>query len=328
MNPESENTQNQEVTTPKSLYEALWAVQHTSTDEVISPRQPLNNWVITWISFFIIVLIWVGVFYITSEDTLPDPTTVEIQFDDFIPNEPKIPEKMEEPQIIDQDITENNESPQTIDPITVENQIVNETPNTNEQVQDSFEMIKPIIITNCPDTAVWNWVACQELSSVKVTEEKTVQAPLPIDHTIFAAGWYNGKLTDKYIDDSWKNATIFDIFVNYTDKPVVLILGAYEPSIWNISITKWTRIEKIILGWYYNQEVAWIFSTIPVERHIYSEMKSNDFFYISKWETTKWSLKRYGNVDEIIYPNSDWKILIGNQSTQATPPRSIQWSAH
>lgn len=55
-----------------------------------------------------------------------------------------------------------------------------------------------------------------------------------------------------------------DIIVNHTAKPVVLMLGAYEPTIWNISWTPHTKIVAVMLSGYYKQVVAGISKTTEV----------------------------------------------------------------
>ena len=59
---------------------------------------------------------------------------------------------------------------------------------------------------------------------------------------VFASGGYSGRTLDFQIDQSGHQATQFDVVVNSPTKPAVLMLGAYEPSIWNISWTPKTKI--------------------------------------------------------------------------------------
>lgn len=51
---------------------------------------------------------------------------------------------------------------------------------------------------------------------------------------VFAAGAYSGQRLPFPIDDSGHDATRMDVAVNPPDAPVVLMLGTYEPTVWNI----------------------------------------------------------------------------------------------
>lgn len=86
----------------------------------------------------------------------------------------------------------------------------------------------------------------------------------PEEFVIYAAGWYAGRKLDIQIDQSGSEATRFDIIVNSPDKPVVLILGAYEPSIWNISWTKETVILAVVATGYRRQAVIGLPKDTPV----------------------------------------------------------------
>ena len=46
-----------------------------------------------------------------------------------------------------------------------------------------------------------------------------------------------------------------DVVVNYSSKPVVLMLGAYEPTIWNIKWTPTTHIVALLVSGYRRQAV-------------------------------------------------------------------------
>lgn len=57
----------------------------------------------------------------------------------------------------------------------------------------------------------------------------------PEKYKIYGAGNYAGHKLDIQIDSHGAQATKFDIAVNSPDQPVALVLGAYDPAIWNIS---------------------------------------------------------------------------------------------
>lgn len=76
------------------------------------------------------------------------------------------------------------------------------------------------------------------------------------DFDVFAAGEYSGRRLDFQIDSSGHSATQMDVVVNHETKPVVLMLGAYEPTIWNISWTNETKIIAVMISGYHKQVVT------------------------------------------------------------------------
>lgn len=86
----------------------------------------------------------------------------------------------------------------------------------------------------------------------------------PDEYVIYAAGWYSGRILDAQIDQSGHEATRFDIIVNSPGKPVILILGAYEPSIWNIGWTKETNILAAVATGYHRQAVIGLPKDTPI----------------------------------------------------------------
>src|SRR5207342_2739319 len=54
---------------------------------------------------------------------------------------------------------------------------------------------------------------------------------LPADFRLLAAGAYQGRDLGFQIDQSGHSATQIDVVVTSRDKPVALMLGAYEPTI-------------------------------------------------------------------------------------------------
>ena len=65
---------------------------------------------------------------------------------------------------------------------------------------------------------------------------------LPQEFTVFAAGAPSGRRIGFQIDQSGMNSTQIDVTVNYIKKPVILMLGSYDPTIWNIQWTLGTRV--------------------------------------------------------------------------------------
>jgi len=102
---------------------------------------------------------------------------------------------------------------------------------------------------------------------------------VPQDTIVLAAGSYSGRKAAFQIDQSGHEATQFDIAV-HADKPVALILGAYEPSIWNIGWTRGTRIVAVYATGYHLQVVAGLPKDIPVLTPSYENKSSCGYAYI------------------------------------------------
>ena len=80
---------------------------------------------------------------------------------------------------------------------------------------------------------------------------------------VFATGAYSGQSSEYQIDNSGHQAHWMDVAVMNT-KPVVLILGAYEPSIWRIKWEPNTVIEGVVLTGYHDQKILGLPKSVPV----------------------------------------------------------------
>lgn len=89
------------------------------------------------------------------------------------------------------------------------------------------------------------------------------QFALPPDAVVFAAGAYSGRRIDFQIDQSGHEAGQIDVSVNYPGKPVVLLLTAYDPTIWNIKRIATTKIIAVVASGYHRQAIAGIDQNTP-----------------------------------------------------------------
>lgn len=105
---------------------------------------------------------------------------------------------------------------------------------------------------------------------------------LPANSVIYAAGAYSGRKLSFQIDQSGHEATQIDIIANQPDKPVVLMLGAYEPTVWNISWTPETKIVAAFVSGYHRQAVTGLPDQIPVLISSYDNGAACDYFYLSE----------------------------------------------
>lgn len=111
-------------------------------------------------------------------------------------------------------------------------------------------------------------------------------ATLPKDFDVIAGSVYKGRPLDFTIDESGHNAGQVDVKVNHPEKPVALLLGAYEPTVWNIMRTPGTRIAAVLIGGYDDQQTASLDPSVPVIGRTYYSNKAGvdgicDYFQLS-----------------------------------------------
>ena len=105
---------------------------------------------------------------------------------------------------------------------------------------------------------------------------------LPSDYVLLAGGEYAGRKLGFQIDLSGHEATGFDVVANMPGRSVVLVLGAYEPSIWKISREPRTRIAGVVITGYYRQAVSGLEAGIPVLNSSYNEKMACGYSYFSR----------------------------------------------
>lgn len=103
---------------------------------------------------------------------------------------------------------------------------------------------------------------------------------LPADTLVYAAGNYGGRELDVQIDQSGHQTTQFDVLVNSPNRPVVLLLGAYEPSIWNIGWTEGSDILAVLAVGYHRQVVAGLPAQTPLRTSSYEDKGPCGYLYI------------------------------------------------
>lgn len=86
---------------------------------------------------------------------------------------------------------------------------------------------------------------------------------LPPNAEVVAAHTYAGRPLDKLIDESNHQAGLVDVYV-HSDKPTVLLLSAYEPTIWNLHWSESTKLLGVYATGYHRQVVAGAPEGMPV----------------------------------------------------------------
>lgn len=137
---------------------------------------------------------------------------------------------------------------------------------------------------------------------------------LPAKFVVFATGAYTGKAIDFQIDQSGHQATKVDVVVNYTDSPVVLMLGAYEPTIWNIGWSDKTRIVGVFASGYHRQVLAGIPDGVRYFISTYDNKGACGSSYITAENPAAFdalSRKLFNRPVENVYPILNGTALMG-----------------
>lgn len=137
---------------------------------------------------------------------------------------------------------------------------------------------------------------------------------LPEQFSVFAAGAYSGRKIGFQIDQSGHEGTQIDVAVNSPGKPVVLMLGAYEPTIWNISWSPQTRIAAVLVGGYHRQAVAGLAPGTPLLNSSYDNKGPCGYFYVTADNLAPLnplSKRVFGRAVDMVYPATKGKVVVG-----------------
>jgi len=159
-------------------------------------------------------------------------------------------------------------------------------------------------------------------------------AKLPQDFAIFASGAYKGRPIDFQIDQSGNQSGQIDVAVNYTARPVALILGAYDPTIWNIGWTPKTRIVAVLVSGYHRQVVAGLDPGVPTIVSTYDNQGACGYFYLAREnleQVNPMARRLFGRPADLVYPAAGGKAVVGDAlpegvslvTSSARPPESF-----
>ncbi len=157
---------------------------------------------------------------------------------------------------------------------------------------------------------------------------------LPADFAVFAAGGSSGRKLDFTIDESGHEATQIDVAVHYTNRPVILMLGAHEPTIWNIGWSTNTHIFAVLASGSYRQAVAGLDPNVPLVISTAQNQGLYGYFYIARDKMDvldRVARRLFGRSVDSVYPARDGKVLVGNTlppgitlvTSKETPPESF-----
>lgn len=137
---------------------------------------------------------------------------------------------------------------------------------------------------------------------------------LPEQFSVFAAGAYSGRKIAFQIDQSGHEGTQIDVAVNSPGQPVVLMLGAYEPTIWNIGWSPQTRIAAVLVSGYHRQAVAGLEPDTPLLNSSFDNKGPCGYFYVTPDNLAPLnplSKRVFGRAVDMVFPATQGKVVIG-----------------
>lgn len=138
---------------------------------------------------------------------------------------------------------------------------------------------------------------------------------LPANAVILATGAYSGRRIAYQIDQSGHEAGQIDISVNYPGKAVVLMLGAYDPTIWNIKRSPSTRLVAVYASGYHRQAIAGVDRDVPQLVSTYDNRGKCGYFYATAENLTAvnpQARKVFGRAVDAFYPVDKGAVLMGD----------------
>ena len=103
------------------------------------------------------------------------------------------------------------------------------------------------------------------------------------DADIIGIGSYKGLQSEPMqLGKSGHEVRSSKVVVNHPEKPVVLVLSAYDPTWWKVMLTPGTVLKGVILSGYHTQAVTGISRDIPLIKAVHEEKGSCPYFLAIK----------------------------------------------
>lgn len=144
---------------------------------------------------------------------------------------------------------------------------------------------------------------------------------LPSDYVLLAGGEYAGRELGFQIDQTGHEATGFDVVANMPGRSVVLVLGAYEPSIWKVSRESRTHIAGVFITGNHRQVVAGLNSGTPVLNSSSHEKGSCGFSYLARNNAESMDAhvrKVFGRSAQTYFTASNGQLIMGDGGMPAS----------
>lgn len=156
---------------------------------------------------------------------------------------------------------------------------------------------------------------------------------LPERFSVFAAGAYAGRPLDRQIDQSGHMATRIDVTVNHPDTPVIIMLGAYEPTVWNIGWSDRTKIIGVFASGYHRQAIAGLDKAVPTLISTHDNGGACGSYHVDA-DKVEWlnplARRLFGRAVDMVYLAKHGAVTIGQAvpsgrivTSSDTPPESF-----
>ncbi len=141
---------------------------------------------------------------------------------------------------------------------------------------------------------------------------------LPADTRLYVAGAYAGRTLDYQIDQSGHTATRIDVAVNSPSAPVVLMLGAYEPTVWSVGWSRGSKILAVLVSGYHRQAITGLNADVPVMISSDDNQGPCGYFYVGGENSPALSpiaRRAFGRRIDMIYAATGGQVVIGDALT-------------
>lgn len=136
---------------------------------------------------------------------------------------------------------------------------------------------------------------------------------LPADFALVAVGGKGYPLRFA-IDDSGRPAQIIDVKVSRTDLPVVLVLGAREPTIWNVEQVRGSRVVAVLAGGRHRQALAGLDVDVPALIATRENRSACGQFVVEpaqRAQVDAWARRFFGRGVDALHQASRAEVTIG-----------------
>ncbi len=104
-------------------------------------------------------------------------------------------------------------------------------------------------------------------------------AALPVRARVYAASSAGGRPLGYRVEPGNREMTAFDVRVDEPHQDVVVVLGAYEPALWQIRLSRFTRLAGVIVSGYHEGRVVGLTDDIPVLQTYRDQPAPCGYFY-------------------------------------------------
>jgi hypothetical protein len=151
---------------------------------------------------------------------------------------------------------------------------------------------------------------------------------LPSDMKIVATGAFKGRGVAVPVDRRAEYSSQFIVTVNQQDSPVVLMLGAHESALWNISLAENTKILAVVLTGFHKQTIDGLSESVPVINSSGDAREICGYFHLpGKFDAVNQiSRKLFNRVPDMLITANDGVVQLGTGVSQINESLSGQAS--